>query len=273
LNDVVWRNTRVLLAEDNLTNQQVALAILHKLGLKADVVANGREATEALRKIPYQLVLMDIQMPEMDGLEATRIIRSADGEARNHGIPIIAMTASAMEQDRKRCLDAGMDDYIAKPVTPESLARMIKKWLAGPGPSRADAPQGRRSLSAEAAPSTNPDVMVAMVAMVFDETALLERVMGDVTLAREVVAGFLGDIPKQIESLKSYLQASDAEGAERQAHTIKGAAAVVGGDVLRNLAFRLEEASKAGDLATVAGSLGELVDQFARLKQAMEASL
>ena len=266
LNDLVWRNTRVLLAEDNLTNQQVALAILRKLGLKADVVTNGREATAALRNIPYQMVLMDVQMPEMDGLEATRMVRSADGGARNRGVPIIAMTASAMEQDRRRCLEAGMDDYIAKPVTPESLARIIKKWLATPGPAESDAPQSGRSLPAAAAANTYLDVMV------FDQAALLRRVMGDRPLAREVVAGFLGDIPKQIESLKSYLQARDAQGAERQAHTIKGAAAAVGGDVLRNVALKLEEASKAGDLATVADLLGELVNQFARLKQAMEAS-
>jgi CheY-like chemotaxis protein/HPt (histidine-containing phosphotransfer) domain-containing protein len=266
LNDPTWRDTRVLLAEDNLTNQQVALAILRKLGLTADVVANGREATEALRNIPYQIVLMDVQMPEMDGLEATRIVRAAGEKARNSGVPIIAMTACAMEQDRKRCLEAGMDDYIAKPVTPESLARIIRKWLARHGSSESDAPQSR-SLPAEAAPATNPDVMV------FDETALLQRVMGDRPLAREVVAGFIGDIPKQIESLKTYLQAGDAQGAERQAHTIKGAAAVVCGDVLRDLAFKLEEASRAGDLVTATKSLGELADQFARLKRAMEASL
>ena len=118
---------------------------------------------------------------------------------------------------------------------------------------------------ADAAPTANPE------AMVFDETALLRRVMGDRLLAREVVSGFLGDIPKQIESLKSYFQAGDVQGVERQAHTIKGAAAVVSGDVLRNLALKLEGASKAGNLATVAESIGELVDQFARLKQAMEA--
>ncbi len=263
LNNLMWRNTRVLLAEDNLTNQQVALAILRKLGLKADVAANGREAIEALRDIPYQIVLMDVQMPQMDGLEATRIIRAAGEGIRNRAIPIIAMTACAMEQDRKRCLEAGMDDYIAKPVTPESLANIIKKWLARQRPPEPDALQSR-SVPTEAAPAANPGVMV------FDESALLRRVMGDGLLALDVVAGFLGDIPKQIETLKSCLQSGDVRGAERQAHTIKGASAVVCGDVLSHLASTLEEASKAGNLAAVSESLGELEEQFARLKQAME---
>jgi PAS domain S-box-containing protein len=260
LSDLRQTNTRVLLAEDNITNQQVALGILRKLGLKADVVTNGREAIEALRNIPYQLVLMDVQMPEMDGLDAARTVRAAGEGSRNSAIPIIAMTACAMEQDRKRCLDAGMDDYIAKPVTPESLARIVEKWLA-----RLEASDsGSRPTPAPAAHSH---------AVVFDENALLRRVMGDRSLVREVLNGFLGDIPKQIESLKSFLAAGDAQGAERQAHTIKGAAAAVSGDALRDLALKLEEASKAGDLAEVAASLGELSDQFARLKQAMEASL
>ncbi len=258
LSDLRRTGARVLLAEDNLTNQQVALGILRKLGLEADVVANGREAIEALRNIPYHLVLMDVQMPEVDGLDATRTVRAAG--RGNSAIPIIAMTACAMEQDRKRCLEAGMDDYIAKPVTPESLARIVEKWLARLEPSDA----GSQPTSVLAANSN---------AVVFDGDAFLKRVMGDRPLAREVVNGFLGDIPKQIESLKSYLQAGDARGAERQAHTIKGAAAAVSGDVLRDLALKLEEASKAGDLGTVTASLEELTDQFARLKKAMEGSL
>jgi PAS domain S-box-containing protein len=139
LNLFAGRKARVLLAEDNITNQRVALGILKKLGLHGDAVANGAEALKALETVPYDLVLMDVQMPEMDGLEATRNIRHAEGGVTDDGvpdgatvrrrIPIIAMTAHAMQGDRERCLEAGMDDYVSKPVTPQALARILEEWL------------------------------------------------------------------------------------------------------------------------------------------------
>ena len=124
-------DARILLAEDNIVNQQVALGILNKLGIKADAVANGFEVINALERISYDLVLMDVQMPEMDGLEATRKIRNHDSNVLNHNIPIVAMTANAMKGDDKICLQAGMDDYIPKPVNPNELAIKLKKWLPG----------------------------------------------------------------------------------------------------------------------------------------------
>ncbi|MCX5883485.1 MAG: response regulator, partial [Deltaproteobacteria bacterium] len=122
-------NARILLAEDNITNQQVALGILKKLGLRADAVANGSEAIKALKTIPYDLVLMDVQMPEMDGFEATRQIRNFESANPNRQIPIIAMTAHAMQGDRERCMDAGMNGYVTKPVSPQTLAETLNKWL------------------------------------------------------------------------------------------------------------------------------------------------
>ncbi len=121
---------RILLVEDNTTNQLVAKGLLRKLGQSCDVAVNGLEALAAVRSLPYDLILMDMQMPEMDGLEATRAIRNMDEDSLNYGVPIVAMTANAMQGDRERCLEAGMDDYISKPIARASLARVIEHHTA-----------------------------------------------------------------------------------------------------------------------------------------------
>ena len=123
------RPGRILLAEDNVTNQLVGVTILKKLGYRVDVAANGQQAIKALKEIPYDVVLMDCQMPEMDGFEATRRIRSGDAGESRLATPIIAMTARAMQGDREECLEAGMDDYLSKPVSPKSLVTILDKWL------------------------------------------------------------------------------------------------------------------------------------------------
>ncbi len=241
LNLFAGRKARILLAEDNITNQQVALGILKKLGLRADAVANGAEAVKALESIPYDLVLMDAQMPVMDGLEATRQIRSPQTKVRNHSMPIIAMTANAMQGDRERCLEAGMNDYLSKPVSPPALAEVLTRWL----PPQSSAP------------------------VVFDRAGMLERLMQDEDLARVVTESFLDDIPRQIEALRGYVEAWDAPGAERQAHTIKGSSANVSGEALRALAAEMEKAGQAGDLGSVRARMDELDREFVRLRAAM----
>ena len=123
------RSARILVAEDNAVNQKLIARLLEKKGHRVDVVANGREAVDAVTRIGYDLVLMDVQMPEMDGLEATRQIRAAD-RSEVARIPIIALTANAMQGDQERCLSAGMDDYLAKPVKPVDLAAALDRWLA-----------------------------------------------------------------------------------------------------------------------------------------------
>jgi CheY-like chemotaxis protein len=122
------RGARILVAEDNPVNQVIAVKLLEKLGMRADAVASGKEALQAIQRVPYDLVLMDCQMPEMDGYEATLAIRSLLGEPLNL-IPIVAMTANAMKGDEEKCLAAGMNDYIPKPVSAERLARALEKWL------------------------------------------------------------------------------------------------------------------------------------------------
>ena len=129
IRDMQRSKIRVLLAEDNIVNQQVATAMLRKMGMRVEAAANGTEVMEALREIPFDLVLMDVQMPVMDGLEATKKIRNPDSKVLDHDIPIIAMTAHALEGDKERCLKAGMNDYISKPVSLQNLAQMLEKWL------------------------------------------------------------------------------------------------------------------------------------------------
>ncbi len=256
-------NVRILLAEDNLVNQQVALGILKKQGLHVDVVANGAEALKALETVPYELVLMDMHMPVMDGLEATRQIRNTQSKVPNHKIPIIAMTASAMPGDRERCLAAGMNDYVTKPVSPQSLAEALDKWLLKePAPIIADQtpvlPEGAASMSDQ-----KPEVPV------FDRSGMMTRLMDDEHLARVVVEAYIEDIPRQIIALRGYLENGDVTGAERQAHAIKGASANVSGEAMRAIALEMEMDGKAGNLGAINARLAELESQFYLLKEAM----
>jgi len=269
LHDLRRSDVRILLAEDSVTNQMVAMGILKRLGLRADVVKDGREAVEALRKVAYDLVLMDLQMPEMDGLEATRTVRAAGIETINPAVPIIAMTARAMSGDRKICLDAGMDDYIAKPVTPSALSALLEKWLA-----KLDSVKRRKvaPLTSDASPNPDHDFKTPVMATVFREAALIEMADGDRALAQAIARSFLADIPNRLEALRGHLSSGDAKAVELQAHTIKGAASTVGDDVFARLALALERSGNAGDLVVARAGLEALISEFERLKQDMEAS-
>ncbi|HEY3307106.1 MAG TPA: response regulator [Desulfuromonadaceae bacterium] len=251
---------RILLAEDNITNQQVALGILKKLGLSADVVVNGAEALKALENIAYDLVLMDVQMPVMDGLETSRAIRNPQNTVLDHTIPIIAMTAHVMPGDREKCLAAGMDDYLSKPLSPQRLAETLDKYLA-------------RETGQDHRMNNEPVLQAALSGVseppIWDKAAILERLMEDEDLTMEIAEAFLVDIPHQLQALKAFLAAGDILGAERQAHTIKGASANVGGERLRAVALELEKAAKARNLNEAGGHMAELEAQFDRLKDAM----
>ena len=243
------RRVRILLAEDNATNQQVALSILQKLGFHADIVADGRQAVRALETGSYDIVLMDVQMPVMDGFEATRAIRSCEAKASNRRIPIIAMTAHAMKGDRERCLEAGMDDYISKPIAPQALAEALERCLAP-------------------APAAEPGRFEGQP--VFDRPALLARLTGDENLVKEITAGFLEDMPRQIQKLKGLIGQCDAGSAGGQAHAIKGAAANVGGLALSAAANDMEKLGRAGRLREAADLLPQLERQFDLLKARMQ---
>jgi signal transduction histidine kinase/DNA-binding response OmpR family regulator/HPt (histidine-containing phosphotransfer) domain-containing protein len=257
------RAAAILLAEDNLANQLVARGILGKLGMRVDIVTSGLQAIAALASTPYDLVLMDVQMPEMDGLTATRRIRGASSTALNPIIPIIAMTAHASGADRGRCLDAGMNDFISKPTSPETLRAIIAKWL--PGTLEAGPLQ---------LPANTCDTAAAGIApqgtALFSWDALLARLMGDTELAKAVIAGFLGDIPDQIKWLKSCLAAGDRIGARNRAHAIRGAAANVNAENLCDAAGRLEQAAQVAQDRIDRALMEDLEVCFASLEPVMK---
>jgi PAS domain S-box-containing protein len=171
LSESVEHDTRILLAEDNIINQKVAQSLLGKLGYKADVVANGLEAVKSLEMIRYDLVLMDCLMPEMDGFEATAAIRSPDSKVLNRKVPIIAMTANAMQGDNDRCLAAGMNDYLSKPVKREVLAEMIRKWTETHEPAAADESKGVMDVE-------KPTPEFLLRALIVDDSSISRRITG-----------------------------------------------------------------------------------------------
>jgi two-component system sensor histidine kinase/response regulator len=242
---------RILVAEDSRTNQDVARAILRKLGYRADVVANGREALEALTRVPYDLVLMDCQMPEMDGFEATRAIRRGESGVLNPKIPIVAMTAYAMQGDREQCIKAGMDDYTPKPIQPKELATLLSRWLSPAG-------------------DTIPETPLLSDETLFREEEFLERLMDDRELAATIMAGFVEDIPRRIETLKLCLKKGDGEGVRMQAHTIKGAAANVGAVALSSVAGEAEGLAKGGNNRGLTILVRRLEREMKRLEDLLE---
>jgi two-component system sensor histidine kinase/response regulator len=252
------RRVRILLAEDNVINQKVAISTLKKLGYHADAVPNGKEAVKALETIPYDIVLMDCQMPEMDGYEATGEIRKPGSKVLDHEVPVIAITANAMKGAREKCLKAGMDDYLSKPIYPKELSHMLEKWIG-----EKDSFQQEEATVSDIAP----------VQHIFDKAGFLDRLMGDQELANEILGEFLEDAPRKFTALKEALDNGDAPSVQFQAHTIKGQSANVGGKALSKTALEIEKAGKAGDLETVKACMTKLEAQFDRLKEAMNRTM
>ncbi|HUA97923.1 MAG TPA: PAS domain S-box protein [Terracidiphilus sp.] len=257
-------SARILLVEDNPTNQEVASGLLRRMGWHADVKANGRQAIRALEAEPYDLVLMDVQMPEMDGYEATRIIRDSQSAVLNHKIPIIATTAHAMSGDAERCFEAGMSDYIAKPIDPNTLFSVVEKWLT----RRVDSQASGAAVDSATECSRRPESLPGE-SPVFNGEAFLQRMMGDVEFAREVAEGFAGELPAMLIELREKAALEALEPICKLAHKIKGAAANVGGEALRDVALEMELAGKGGDLARVVRLVPDLETQAGRLSEAL----
>jgi PAS domain S-box-containing protein len=259
LSEIARQRIRLLLAEDNPVNQMVAVTLLKKHGYRVDVVANGREAVLALQRIPYDLVLMDCQMPEMDGFEATRTIRSADGHVLNPQIPVVALTAYAMTGDRERCEAAGMNDYLSKPLRPADLDAALERWLAKPEKF----PFPFDSAESHLTPSGEWD------AAVFNEEELLKRLMNDRELAAVIMTAFLEDVPQHIEEMKVNLENKDIQNVYRMAHSIQGSSAYLSARLLRQEAGEAEKLAESGNLEKVAAQLPRIEFEFACFKEAV----
>jgi two-component system sensor histidine kinase/response regulator len=249
---------RVLLAEDNFVNQRLATRMLEKHGHEVVVVNSGKEALAALDRQRFDLVLMDVQMPEMGGLEAASAIRrreAAPGAAAtgHRRIPVIAMTAHAMKGDRERCLEAGMDGYVSKPIRAEELFEAIARVV----PAHGDAPSEARPL-----PPPSP-------AEEFDRAELMDRVEGDLGLLDSLVRVFLDSYPAMLAAVKMAVDRRDAGALHCAAHELKGAVANFACPDAVQAALRLEVMGRSEDLSGAEGAFAELKGALERLRPAL----
>jgi CheY-like chemotaxis protein/HPt (histidine-containing phosphotransfer) domain-containing protein len=238
---------RILLAEDNVVNQRLAVRLLEKLGYRTDIAGNGLEAIEALERQTYDLLLSDVQMPEMDGLEATRrIIERWSGDRPR----IVAMTAEAMAGDRERCLAAGMDDYITKPIRVDELVAAIERTARrGSAPlPRTDGAGGTGSGDGDGDGDGEIDTTVL--------SRLSEGTGGDAGFVQELIDQFLTDAPQLVAAARTAITSGNANDLRRAAHTLKSNAATFGAQRLADSSRAVEEAARNGRLET----FGALVD-------------
>ncbi|MEJ7872137.1 MAG: response regulator, partial [Rubrobacteraceae bacterium] len=254
---------RVLVAEDNPVNQKVALKMLEKLGYRVDVVGDGRQALEALGQVPYAAVLMDVQMPEMDGYEATAEIRRREGEALH--TPIIAMTANAMRGDREKALKAEMDDYVSKPVSSEKLEAVLERWVlkeAEEKPRRDDADPRPAVPDGDANREDSGEPL---------DRATLEglRELGGSELIADLGELFSSDTPPRLANLRVAVEGGDAGAVERIAHTLRGSSANIGARRMAELCEELQKAGASKDLSEASKPAERLQAEFERVRRAL----
>ena len=268
--EAAGRRLHVLVAEDNAVNQRVIVRLLEKMGHIPIVAYNGQEALDAYESRPFDVVLMDVQMPVMDGLTATRMIR--ESEARHPGrrrLPIMALTAYAMRGDRERCLAAGMDEYLTKPVKPEELSAALNRLVEAVASTEAAARSGAASARSEATAVVTGD---AAPEAGFDFTAALNYVGGDRALLDELLGIFVEDAPVRMETIRRAIAGRDAAELTREAHTIKGALKVIGATTAAGLAQGLEALGRDGNMGEADKLAVALEREMDRLMQSLLAS-
>jgi len=244
------RQNLILLVEDSEMNTKLASVYLNKMGYQVEIASNGKEAVSMVSQKNYDLILMDIQMPVMNGIDATKIIRSGEDLKIDNKVPIIALTANAMSQDRKLCMDAGMNDYLSKPFKPEDLQSILEKYL---GNSKAKTNKKRKK-DRSCIPSKY-----------YDKKAILDRIDGDVDLFRQLIALFVQEVPNQIKQIKLAIKENDPERITLYAHTIKGSAYNIRAMELKQIAFDIEQAGKSSDIHLAASKIEALEHTFDKL--------
>ncbi len=251
------RRLNILLAEDNPVNQQVAATMLTTRGHTVDVVENGRRAVEALETKRYDLVLMDIQMPELDGLAATREIRNTLGL---RDLPILALTARAMPSEREQCLRAGINGLVTKPITPHELFAAVEGWAA---PSHTEA--------ARSTPETKPGAAEVTVPVALDEFFHMMREAGVADKADETLAVYLRDTPTRMNLLESAIRHADSVQVESISHSLRSAAGSIHAQALAELLEQMEKAGKSGDLEGGARLMKEIHEKYAAVQAALRS--
>ena len=254
--------TRLLLAEDDTINQLVTKSILSKFGYQVDVASYGSEALKFLEEKDYDLVLMDCMMPVLNGYETTTAIRDQTSKVRNHHIPVIALTANAMREDHERCLEAGMDDYLAKPIEVPELLAMLEKWLPHSTICRAGLDSGTDAKSCASTESSGS------ASDIFNMAEFVRRNLGDLELSRDVAAIFIDSATEYLESIRTTLTAKDPVALRQAAHKLKGGAANLALPLLSETASKIEYHAIEGDLEKAVELLPELEH---KLEQAVEA--
>ena len=245
------KSLHILLAEDNAVNQKLAIRMLEKRGHRVALAINGREALKALEKGSYDLVLMDVQMPEMDGLEATTLLRSREKLTGLHQ-PVVAMTALVMKGDRERCITSGMDGYLTKPIRPQELDEVLDSYVA----------QERQALPAPVlSRSLEPAVSIE---------ELMERIDGDVSFLAELLELFRGDYKEQAATARQALEKKDNAALQRVSHALKGALGNLAAPTASRLAAELESMAKIGDLTFAQVRMDDIEAEVIRVIEALE---
>jgi CheY-like chemotaxis protein len=242
---------QILLAEDNPVNQKLAIRLLEKRGHQVALVANGKDAVSAMEKRSYDLVLMDVQMPEMDGLEATRLLREREQGSGSHQA-VVAMTALAMKGDRERCIAAGMDGYLSKPIRPQELDEVLDEYMAIEPPAERVKESGR----------------TFQISVNTDE--LLERVDGDRGFISELLELFRGDYPRQIQEMRGAIALGDGQALQQVAHALKGALGNLSAPLAWEIAGELESMGRAGNIAQADVELQKLEAEMNRVIEHLE---